>query len=417
MLIHLYQQFYSGSAAPGPAQPRKLTQTLAERGHQVCVLTCDFNAYSEQTEPEEQLDFPGGGAVRVLRLRAPRKIRSGLKARLNSYGTFAWRAWRRGLQLPRPDVVLGSIQPLFTGVAALSVARRRHVPMVVEVRDLWPDALVVKGAIKPWQARPLYYLERRVYAGATRIVSLTPGIKVELLKKGIAPQLIDVLPNAFNPDLFRWPTGTRERIRAELGWDGQFVALFAGVHTEVTAVETIVRAASVLKNRADIRFELFGNGQAKPAAVRLAQELGLTNIHFHDAVPKTRVLDLLAGVDAGLMTLFKSPLIHIYFENKLIDYMGAGLPILGAMDGMQGDIIRRFGAGKVVGSFDHEGLAALVAEAADHPEAARALGCQGQKMIERQLLQRDVLERYARLLEAVGRAEGHTVPPWEPFVT
>jgi glycosyltransferase involved in cell wall biosynthesis len=416
MRIHLYQQFYVGPEAPGATQPRKLTRRLAERGHEVLVLACDFNVYSEQTEPAEQCEHPGGGTVTVHRLPAPRRIRVNLRNRLKSYGCFAWRAYWQGLRLPTPDVVLGSIQPLFTGLAALQVARARRAPLLLEVRDLWPDTLVVKGAIRPWQARLLYCLEHRLYRHACRIVSLTPGIKTELLKKGIARERLDVLPNSFDPEAYQLHTEARGRTRQQYGWGESFVAVFTGVHTEVTAVETIVRAAELLKERRHIRFDLFGAGQTKPAAMRLADALGLANIHFHDPVPKAQIPEILTGADVGLMTLFRSPLVHIYFENKLIDYLGAGLPILGAMDGIQGGIIDRFGAGRVVGSLDHAGLARLVEEAASQPEETRRKGRHGREMVERHLLQPRILDQYCGLLEAIVRGQAKAIPAYDPFV-
>ncbi len=415
MRIHLYQQFFSGPRAPGPSQPRKLIRRLAEYGHEVIVLACDFNAYSEETEPEEGYSLVGGGTVQIRRISVPRQLRLSLRNRLRAYGLFAWRAYCEGRQLPKPDIVLGSIQPLFTGLAAMRVAKVWKTPLALEVRDLWPDALVVKGAIKAWQAQPLFWLEGLLYSRACRVVSLTPGIKTELLRKKVPSAKIDVLPNAFDPELFQFNPSLREKTRQAYVWNDRFVAVFTGVHTEVTAVETIVRAAALLRERNDIRFDLFGTGQSKAGAVRLAESLGLTNIHFHDPVPKSEVPAILAGADAGLMTLFKSPLIHIYFENKLIDYMAAGKPILAAMDGIQGDIIRRFGAGKVVRSLDHIGLAGLVAEAADDPASAREMGQRGRKMIQRHLPQSEILDRYCRLVEAVARGESASIPPWEPF--
>ena len=415
MVIHHYQQFYAGPSSPGPAQPRKLTRRLAERGHHVLVVACDFNAYSEQTEPEEDMAFPGGGRVKVYRLPAPRRLRTSLMARLRAYGWFAWRAYLRGKHLGPPNVVLGSIQPLFTGFAALQDARAHKAPFVLEVRDLWPDALVAKGAITQWQAKPMYWMEARLYARAQRVVSLTPGIKVELLRKGVSRERLDVLPNAFDAEAYRLEPNTRERVRKEHGWDNRFVVVYTGAHTEVTAVDTLVRAAHVLRDRQDIRFELFGAGQTKPFAQSLAASLELTNIGFRDSVPKASIPQILAGADAGLMSLFKSPLIHIYFENKLVDYMGAGIPILAAMDGMQAEIVRRFGAGQVVGSCDYTGLARLIADAADNPSSAQAMGRQGRRMIERHLLQANVLERYCDLLEAVAEGRSQSVVPWEPF--
>lgn len=414
MRIHYYKQFFSGPDAPGSQQPRKLVRALGERGHQVEVVACDFNAYNEQTEPEERIALPSGGSIRVHRLPARRRIRSGLLDRLRSYVGFALPARRRGLALAPPDVIIASIQPLFTAWSAQQVARKRRIPWLLEVRDLWPDALEAKGALERWQAVPLHLLADSLYRGANRVVSITPGIKIELIKKGLDGALVDVFPNGFDPDLFARAPQERQEERKRQGWDGSFVALFAGTHTEVTAVETIVRAAARLRARTDVRFDLFGYGQTKPKAEALAKELGLLNINFHDAVPKARIPALIAAADVCLMTLFESPLIHIYFENKLMDYMGAGKPILAAMGGQQAELLKRTGAGKVVPAFDHEGLARLVAEAADDPAALLVLGENGRRAVARSLLLPEILKRYVHVIEGVASGESGSIPAWEP---
>jgi glycosyltransferase involved in cell wall biosynthesis len=415
MRILYLHQFFAGPDSPGPAQPRALVRRLAERGHAVEVVACDLNAYNEQTEPEESFEVPGGGSVRVHRLPVPRGLRASLAARLKTYGRFAWSAWRFGRGLPPPDVVMASIQPLFGGVAALRLARRWKKPFLLEIRDLWPDALVVKKAIAPWQAAPLQALARSMYLGADRVVCLTPGLKAEILRKGVPPQRVDVFPNGFEASFFQLAPYTREGLRTELGWGDSFVAVYTGTHTEVTAIETIVRAAAALRHRRDIRIDLFGTGQTKPKAMALAQELGLENIHFHDPVPKSQIPAILAAADAGIMTLFKSPLIHIYFENKFIDYMGARLPILASLDGMQADLIRKAGAGRVVDTFDHDGLARVLADAADHPEIRREMGEAGHRFIQARLAQKLILDRFAETLEALARGEGGLLSTWDPF--
>ena len=415
MRILYVHQFFAGPDAPGPAQSRALVRRLAERGHAVDVVACDLNAYNEQTEPEEAYSTPAGGSVRVHRLPVPRGLRASLASRLNTYGRFAWSAYRYGLRLAAPDVAMASIQPLFGGVAALRLARRRKRPFLLEIRDLWPDALLVKKAISAWQAAPLQVLARSLYFGADRVVCLTPGLKAEILRKGVPAARVDLFPNGFEESFFRLEPGTRERMRAELGWGNSFAAVYAGTHTEVTAVDTLVRAAEVLRGRGDIRIDLFGTGQTKPKAMALARELGLGNIHFHDPVPKSKIPEILAAADAGLMTLFRSPLIHIYFENKFIDYMGARKPILAAMEGVQADLIRSCGAGRVVPAFDHEALARAIAEAADHPEACREMGEAGRRFIASRLVQRDILDRYADVLEAMARGNATDLPIWDPF--
>jgi glycosyltransferase involved in cell wall biosynthesis len=300
-------------------------------------------------------------------------------------------------------------------MAALWIAQRVGAPFVLEVRDLWPDALVVKKAITHWQSIPLEKIARKLYFSATRVVSLTPGIKHELAKKGVPPGRIDVCPNGFDPASAVGGDDTRVRIRDEMGWGSDFVALYAGTHVEVTAVETIVRAAEILKDVREIRFDLFGSGQRKPDAVALANKFGLENVHFHDPVPKNRVLRLLSAADVGLMTLFRSPLIDIYFENKLVDYMGVGKPILAAMDGLQGRLIEEVGAGQVVPSLDHEGLADLVRAAAFNPNRLAPMGENGRCFVHEHLLLPVIHGEYVRALEDAAEGRGLSVPAWEPF--
>ncbi len=417
MRVCYIHQFFAGPDSPGPEQPRSLVKCLASRGHHVDVIACDFNAYNEQTEVPERYEHPSGGSIQVHRLPAPRKLRSSLRNRLTTYCSFAWSAYKFGKRLPRPDVVMATIQPLFAGYSALRLARRWRRPFLLEIRDLWPDALVVKGAISGWQAAPLERLARSLYFGADRIVSLTPGIKSELLAKGVSAGRLDLFPNGCNAAVFAAATPERDRIRSKYGWDGKFVAVYTGAHTEVTAVDAIVRAATHLRGRPDIRIDLFGAGQTKAAAIALARELALDNVHFHDAVPKSQVPAILAGADAGIISLFKSPLVHIYFENKLIDYLSAGKPILAAADGLQAQLILRQGAGLAVPSLDAEGLARLIQAAADDPRACAEMGARGRAFVQANLAQEVILDRYATILEelARGRELAARIPAWDPL--
>ena len=415
MKIHYYMQFFPGANVPGSQQPMTLARFLADRGHQISVLSSDYNLDTGLSEDPVEYAGPGGGSLKVLRFPSPRGGRGSLVQRLRSYIAFMFTVRREGMKLDQPDVILGSIQPLFTGWAAMQVACKKRVPFLLEVRDLWPDALVVKGAITGWQATPLHWIVNRLYHNAQHIVSITPGIKKELLKKGIAAGKVEVFPNGFDPQSFDVSGESREAIQQRYDWGDDFVAIYTGAHTQVTAVDVIVRAASVLKDREEIRFELFGAGPTKEMVVRLADELELKNIHFHNPVPKSEVPGLLAAADVALMCLFKSPLVHIYFENKFIDYMGAGKPILAAMEGEQAAIIRRWQTGRVVSTFDHESLAHLIAEAADNFAPFAAMGENGRRLVRERFLLPTILDRYAHMLEAVAAGRADTLEAQEPF--
>lgn len=416
LTVHHFQQFFPGPASPGALQPRELVRRLGGRGCRVEVVAGDVNAYNEQAEPEEELEIEGRGRVKVTRVATRKGFRRGLSARLRSYLGYAARAWVVARRLGRPDVVVGSIQPLFAGLVALDHARRHRVPLLLEVRDLWPDALVAKGALTRMQSAPLEAMARILYASADRVVCLTPGLRTEILKKGVDRRKVDVFTNGFEPTSYELPPGTRAKVRDQFGWGDDFVAVYVGTHVEVTAIEVIVRAASELRGKPGMRIDLFGQGQMKDSAMALAKGLGLANIHFHDPVPKAEVPGILAAADAGLMTLFESPLIHIYFENKFVDYLGAGLPIVAAMGGEQADLIRRHGLGRVTQAFDHAGLARLLLETAACREEGRSAGDRGRRFARERLFLPDIVERYASRIEAVANGLGQCLEPWDPFL-
>ncbi|MCG5502201.1 glycosyltransferase family 4 protein, partial [Ectothiorhodospira lacustris] len=267
-----------------------------------------------------------------------------------------------------------------------------------------------------WQAAPLERLARSLYFGADRVVTLTPGIRRELLDKGISSEALDLIPNAFDDSMSRVDREMiREDTRVKYGWRDQFVAVYVGAFTEVTAVDVIIRTAAELRQRKDIRFDLYGSGQTRSKVMALAGEIELDNVHFHEAVPKAEVYRILAAADVGLMALFRSPLIHIYFENKLIDYMGASLPIAAAMGGVQPELIKREGAGLVVDSFDHKGLAKGIARLADDREVARDMGQAGHRFISTHLARSEVIRHYTRLLEAAAAGKLKGLPTWDPL--
>lgn len=379
------------------------------------MIACDFDGYTEENEPTEiYTSSTAGGSFEVLRLAAPKQVKANLLRRLSSYAAFMLRAAYQGAKLEKPDVIIGSIQPLFTGIGALLIAKIKHVPLVLEVRDLWPDALEVKGAVTGWKAAPLHWLANLLYAKADRLVSSTPGIKTELVKKGIPDTQIDVFPNGFLPAMADVPADTRQNVRSKYGWGDDFIALYAGTHAEVTAIDVLVKAAAELSGH-NIRLVCFGSGPTKAPCMELAEQLSTTNIEFYDPVPLSHVAELIEACDVTLMALFKSPLIHIYFQNKFMTYLGMGRPIFAAMEGDQAELIEKLGCGRVVDTFDHQALATELRKADDNPAEIAQMGHRGREFVYEHLLLTQVLDRYAKVVEATAERNVANLPVWGPL--
>ena len=81
--------------------------------------------------------------------------------------------------------------------------------------------------------------------------------------------------------------------------------LFFGKFIPLHGIETIVRAAGLLRKHQEIRFELVGTGQAYQQMRRLSNELGVTSIRWTDWIPfqelgePIRAADVVLGIFSG----------------------------------------------------------------------------------------------------------------------
>lgn len=405
MKILCIYQFFSTGRTPDSLRPFRFCKLLAEIGHQVIVLSTDFNRHSGELEgPKEEIIPTKGKSLQIFRLPSTRKYRKGLVYRFMNYMGFAIQVLWKGFQISGVDIVITSLPPIFVGPVGWLLAAHRRKPFFLEVRDLWPDALEVKGAVKSRLfLRPLYALSDFLYRKACFIVTVTYGIKEELVKKGIDPESIAVLPNGVDPELFQNKID-RDEVRRKWGWNNDFVAIYIGTLVEVTSVDTIIEAAEKLKGYPEIRVEIFGSGSTASDLEKRISEKHLTNCRLNGTVGKEKVPSLLGASDVCLMCLFETPLAHIYLQNKLFDYMGAGKPIVAALRGHQRAIIEHVDAGICVDPKDSTGLATAILALANNLQRCREMGGRSQYYAMKHFCLDDILNQYAELVTAC--AEG-----------
>jgi glycosyltransferase involved in cell wall biosynthesis len=94
------------------------------------------------------------------------------------------------------------------------------------------------------------------------------------------------------------------------------------------SVETIIRAADLLKSDPEIRFELIGQGPEKEKAVRLAQECGLENVTFVDWMDEETLVGEVGKSDLCLGTFGKTPQALMTMQNKIHECLAMGKPLV-----------------------------------------------------------------------------------------
>lgn len=247
-------------------------------------------------------------------------------ARIAGWVIFAVQAAVIGLTRRKVDVVYASTPHLLMPVAGALVATLRRVPLIVEVRDLWPESIIGAGALRRGSRlhRTLVALERWIYHRADQIVVVTPGWEEHFAELGVNLNKMHVVPNGTEVEDFT-VVEDRQTLRRLERISG-FTAIYAGAHGPTNALDLLLDAA---KGLPDINILLVGAGSQKSRLQERVRAERLSNVEFRDPLPKAQLALLLNACDVGVHSVKSlSVLATGMSPNKLFDYMAAGLPVV-----------------------------------------------------------------------------------------
>ena len=179
------------------------------------------------------------------------------------------------------------------------------------------------------------------------------------------------------------------------------VFLYAGAHGPANGLDAVLDAAEAVSTTdPSIRFWLVGDGIAKQGLVTDAARRRLTNVFFHDPVPKSEIPRLLAAADIGLHVLADVPLFYYAISpNKLFDYMAAGRPVLTNTPGEVAALVQKAGAGLAV---EPRGIAEGAREmAASSPAQRDAWGGNGRAFVAEHRSRETLAKQLEQLLDEI----------------
>jgi glycosyltransferase involved in cell wall biosynthesis len=425
--ILIVYQHYLGEDDPGFSRLNEYAVEWVRQGHTITVIAGQVN-YLTGEKPERYRrrwvvrEVQAG--VRVYRVYTAGNYSRSLIGRAVAYFGYAVAAMSVVPFVGRYDVVLASSPPLPVAIPGRAAALWRRVPLVFEVRDLWPDSPVSMGVLAPrgLLTRMLYALERRACGWAARINALTPAFAESITRRALAPAAkLVTISNGVETASFRPDAALRRVWREKLGWAGKFVVLYAGAHGMANSLVQLIEAAKRLRARPDLLVATVGDGMMLPALRAAAAKDGVTNIEFLGAFPKDRMPGVLNAADACLAVLQRNETFKTVYPNKVFEYMACEKPIVLGIEGAARDLLDEAQAGISVPPEDADALAAAMLRLADDPVASGEMGRRGRAFVERRFGRKELSRRMLDMLLETARGAGRVSRPApvkdNPFVT
>ncbi|MEA2272789.1 MAG: hypothetical protein QOI98_1497 [Solirubrobacteraceae bacterium] len=400
MQILVVSQYYPPESGATQNRLGSFVEGLVGRGHAVTVIC-------EQPNHPSGIFHPGFGRrplitetdddLTVHRLWVAASPHKTTTRRLAFYGTFAAGAGALVATGPRYDVAFASSPPLPGAFAAGFAAHARGIPVVVDVRDLWPAVAEALGELSASPVMRMFeWAERSLYGFASRITATTRPFCRHIDR--VAGRPISVhLPNGARDELLELP----EPAQSQNG--KPFTIGYAGNLGLAQGLEIIFDAAECLRDD-NIRFLLVGDGPLAQELRERRERRSLDAIELRPPVPVEDVGDILMECDALLVPLRRHPLLADFIPSKLYDSMAVGRPVILAATGEAASLVEEAKCGVVVEPENGAALADAARSLARDPDSARALGQAGRREATVHVRSRQVERLEQVLLEVAAGA-------------
>ncbi len=341
--------------------------------------------------------------VRILRARSTTYDRSELHHRAANYASYLGDTVLTALRGERPDLVLCMTDPPIIGDVALVVARRFGVPLLVVSQDVFPEIAerverlrqpILLGALRRLVA---LYLKR-----ADRVVAIGETMKQRLEDKGAPPERVTVIPNWV--DTTELTPSPRQNAWSDAhGLSDAFVVMHSGNIGHAQDLDTLVRAATFLRDLETLRIVVIGFGARHGEVTRLAQRLEvMRTVRFLGYQPRDVLPLSLASGDLHYLGLVRG-LSGFVVPSRVYGILAAGRPVLVSADADSETVrlVEEVGCGVVVRPGRPELVAGVIRDVVEQRLSLAGMGDRGRAWVESEADRTVAFARYRRLVAEV----------------
>jgi glycosyltransferase involved in cell wall biosynthesis len=348
MHILLIHQYFLEKDDPGGSRFNEMARVWAENGHSVTVIAGMVHYNTGKKREKHKGKFIVKESydenISVYRCHVSEAYNTNFAGRLWAYFSFVFSGIICGLFYARQkyNVVLVTSPPLFVGITGYVLSRMKAIPLVFEVRDLWPESAIDTGVLtNKTIIRFAYWFEKFIYKKSVLVNTLTPAFRQNLIEvKKVPAEKVVMIPNAADFSMSEELLHTFEAasFRRDKGWTEKFVVTYVGAHGVANHLIQLIEAAELLRHT-NALLVLIGEGMQKPMLKEEVIRRKLTNVQFVDAVPKREVFKYILASDMGASVLKRADTFKTIYSNKTFDYMSCQKPILMVIDGVSRQLV------------------------------------------------------------------------------
>ncbi len=338
--------FYSPEIGAPINRMVSFVEAMQRKGHQVCII-CGFPNYPggilKKEDRRKLYRIEKNRDITIIRTYVFCSPKYDAISRAANQLSFALSSLIAGLLLPRNDIVVTSIPPLFHAFGAMIISKLKKSKFVLDFRDLWCDSAKALNAIKSSKMlRLLYWIESKLILHSDLIFVISRGMQELIIERGGGDKT-RVIYNGADDDILCWKNEINT-VRQMHGWENKFIICYAGILGLGQKAGLLIDLIPALAIENTI-FLFIGEGPEKEKIKSKINSLNLKNAVVMDKKSRQEIISYIYAADIMLVLLDEIELFKVAIPSKFFDSMASGKPILTNVNGELKEILEKYDTG------------------------------------------------------------------------
>ena len=319
-----------------------LAKYLSGQGHKVTWWSSTFLHGEKKYCFREHKEILVNENERLILLHVPVSYKKNMSLRRIVYHQLLSKQFAvHSRKKHTPDIILCAWPIPQFAREAISFGKREEIPVILDARDMWPDIYVRAfprklARLAEGMLIPMKISTSRIFGSVDGLTGITPAMvqwacRYAKREQGpgdqvipIANEPVEIQDKEYERILGWW----RERGVCREDWILCYVGTF-GSHVDLeTVIEAIKKLAEEKRN---IKLVIAGDGDRKKEFMSLAD--GCSSIIFAGWVNGVQMSVLMRIAKAGVLCLKDTFDFRDTLNNKAVQYLSEGLPIVNSLSG------------------------------------------------------------------------------------
>jgi colanic acid biosynthesis glycosyl transferase WcaI len=303
-----------------------LAEALVMRGHQVTVVT-GRRAYDNPDKLFASRENWRG--IQIFRVFSTRFGKRAKWHRAVDFASFIGFSLLRLALLPRHDVVVALTTPPLISFIGAWRAKLWRAKFCYWVMDMNPDEAIAAGWLRADSllGRILERMSRFSFRRADGVIALDRFMSERITSKQIKPDKISIIPPwSHDDEVFFVPSG-REKFRKKHGFEDKFLIMYAGNHSPVHPLDTLMQAAERLQADSSIAFCFMGGGIEFQRVQKWLETGRFGNILCLPYMPLSEMSAPLSAADAQVV-IMGDAMLGLVHPCKIYNILAVGAAVI-----------------------------------------------------------------------------------------